>query len=137
MYPPSARSHGPTTFAPALAGVADVVLYAEPTEIEALLSTAITAKVQRVVLLSSDSAALPDAEHNALARHHLRVQRCCVALLHNTSVDEVVVYEADHLDLHTRTGWSVMVTGRATPVTAPLAVARYRDLLIRRPTERP
>ncbi|MGW3118518.1 pyridoxamine 5'-phosphate oxidase family protein [Streptomyces sp. NPDC001107] len=52
------------------------------------------------------------------------------ALLHNASVDEIMVYEADHLDPDTRTGWSVMVTGRATPVTAPLEVARYRTLLI-------
>ncbi|MGV9856117.1 SDR family oxidoreductase [Streptomyces sp. NPDC003442] len=37
--------------------------------------SAVPAGVRRVVLLSSDSAALPDAEHNALARHHLRVER--------------------------------------------------------------
>lgn len=47
-------------------------------------------------------------------------------LVHNTFVDEVVVFEADQFDAHTRTGWSVMVTGRAAPVTAPLEVARYR-----------
>jgi uncharacterized protein YbjT (DUF2867 family) len=65
----------PKTFAPALTGVTDIFLYAEPAGIEALLGTSITAGVQRVVLLSSDSAALPEAEHNALARHHLRVER--------------------------------------------------------------
>ncbi|AGP58940.1 SDR family oxidoreductase [Streptomyces rapamycinicus] len=65
----------PTTFAPALAGVTDVFLYAEPAGIEALLAAAVPAGVRRVVLLSSDSAALPDAERNALARHHLRVER--------------------------------------------------------------
>jgi hypothetical protein len=32
----------------------------------------------------------------------------CLALLHNTSVDEVVVYEVDHLDPHTRTGWRAL-----------------------------
>ncbi|MGX1913554.1 pyridoxamine 5'-phosphate oxidase family protein [Streptomyces phaeochromogenes] len=52
------------------------------------------------------------------------------ALLSSTSVAEVVVYEADHLDQQTRTGWSVMVTGRATRITDPLEVARYQEHLI-------
>lgn len=64
-----------TTFAPALAGVTDVFLYAEPAGIEALLETAVSAGVRRVVLLSSDSVLLPDADRNALARHHLLVER--------------------------------------------------------------
>ncbi|MFE2736261.1 pyridoxamine 5'-phosphate oxidase family protein [Streptomyces sp. NPDC059349] len=42
---------------------------------------------------------------------------------------EVVVYEADQIDLEARTGWSVMVTGRASLVTDPLDVARYQQLL--------
>ncbi|MDC2958226.1 pyridoxamine 5'-phosphate oxidase family protein [Streptomyces gilvifuscus] len=52
------------------------------------------------------------------------------ALARHTTVDEVVVYEADDLDARTRTGWSVMVTGRASLVTAPWEAARYRALLI-------
>ncbi|MER8012495.1 pyridoxamine 5'-phosphate oxidase family protein [Streptomyces sp. NPDC094149] len=52
------------------------------------------------------------------------------ALARNTSVDEVAVYEADDLDPRTRTGWSVMVTGRASLVTAPWEAARYRALLV-------
>lgn len=64
-----------TTFAPALAGVTDVFLYAEPAGIEALLEAAVSAGVRRVVLLSSDSVLLPDANRNALARHHLLVER--------------------------------------------------------------
>ncbi|MEU3341985.1 pyridoxamine 5'-phosphate oxidase family protein [Streptomyces sp. NPDC002144] len=52
------------------------------------------------------------------------------ALLRTTAVADVVVYEADDLDPHTRTGWSVMVTGPAAQITAPADVARYRDLLI-------
>ncbi|WP_258314421.1 pyridoxamine 5'-phosphate oxidase family protein [Streptomyces sp. Act143] len=52
------------------------------------------------------------------------------ALIRDTSVEEVMVYEADDLDLIARTGWSVMVTGRASLVTAPLKAAHYRDLLI-------
>ncbi|MFD2466384.1 NAD(P)H-binding protein [Amycolatopsis silviterrae] len=65
----------PATFAPALAGVTGMFLYAEPTGIEELLDAAVSAGVRRVVLLSSDSVTLPDAEHNALARHHLLVEQ--------------------------------------------------------------
>ncbi|MFI2765082.1 pyridoxamine 5'-phosphate oxidase family protein [Streptomyces echinatus] len=53
------------------------------------------------------------------------------ALLGGTSVNEVVLYEADHLDQHTRTGWSVMLTGQAIRITDPIKVARHQDLLIR------
>ena len=41
----------------------------------------------------------------------------------------VVAYEADALDSHTRTGWSVVVTGRARTLTDPGLVARYEQLL--------
>ncbi|MDQ1022533.1 hypothetical protein QF035_000115 [Streptomyces umbrinus] len=34
--------------------------------------------------------------------------------------------------MQTRTGWSVMVTGRTTRITDPLEVARYQKLLIPR-----
>ncbi|GAA4536633.1 SDR family oxidoreductase [Amycolatopsis samaneae] len=69
----------PATFAPALAGVSEVFLYAEPTGIEELVDAAVSAGVRKVVLLSSDSVTLPDAEHNALARHHLLVERAVLA----------------------------------------------------------
>ncbi|MEU6258607.1 pyridoxamine 5'-phosphate oxidase family protein [Streptomyces sp. NPDC047043] len=52
------------------------------------------------------------------------------ALLNNAGVDQVVVYEADEIDPQTRTGWSVMVSGPATRITAPVEVARYRQLLL-------
>ncbi|WP_123970875.1 pyridoxamine 5'-phosphate oxidase family protein [Streptomyces sp. TLI_185] len=52
------------------------------------------------------------------------------ALLHNTSIDQVVVYDAGQIDPRTRTGWSVMVTGPATPITDPAQAARYRRLLV-------
>lgn len=42
---------------------------------------------------------------------------------------EVVVYEADELDPVSHTGWSVVVTGFARPVTDPDRVARYERLL--------
>ncbi|MEU2777485.1 hypothetical protein ABZ646_32480 [Streptomyces sp. NPDC007162] len=44
----------------------------------------------------------------------------------DTTVAEVVVYEADQIEPCTRTGWSVMVTR----ITAPADVARYQILLI-------
>ncbi|MEV6104944.1 pyridoxamine 5'-phosphate oxidase family protein [Streptomyces sp. NPDC051940] len=41
----------------------------------------------------------------------------------------VVAFESDAMDPHTRTGWSVVVTGTATPVADEDLRARYRDLL--------
>ncbi|MHC3475565.1 pyridoxamine 5'-phosphate oxidase family protein [Streptomyces sp. 7R007] len=52
------------------------------------------------------------------------------ALVRDPSVEEVMVYETDQIDLEDRTGWSVMVTGRASLITDPLTATRYRDLLI-------
>ncbi len=42
----------------------------------------------------------------------------------------VVAYEADHFDTEKRTGWSVVVTGRAQTVTDEQDVRRYEQLLI-------
>jgi pyridoxamine 5'-phosphate oxidase-like protein len=41
----------------------------------------------------------------------------------------VVAYEADSIDPQTRTGWSVVVTGRAHTLTDPDEVTRYEQLL--------
>ncbi len=41
----------------------------------------------------------------------------------------VVAYEADHIDPQTRTGWSVVVTGRAHTLTDPDQVLRYEQRL--------
>lgn len=41
----------------------------------------------------------------------------------------VVAYEADSIDPQTRTGWSVVVTGRARTITDPEKVLRYEQLL--------
>lgn len=65
----------PETFSAALHDVTDVFLYAEPAAIDAFLDTAISSRVTRVVLLSSDSVTVCDGDHNALARHHLVVER--------------------------------------------------------------
>jgi len=40
--------------------------------------------------------------------------------------DAVVAFEADDLDAATSSGWSVIVTGRATLVTDPGLIARYQ-----------
>jgi hypothetical protein len=40
--------------------------------------------------------------------------------------DVIVAFEADELDPATSSGWSVTVTGRATLVTEPAAIARYQ-----------
>jgi nitroimidazol reductase NimA-like FMN-containing flavoprotein (pyridoxamine 5'-phosphate oxidase superfamily) len=41
----------------------------------------------------------------------------------------VVAYEADAIDPHSRTGWSVVVTGTARLVDDPVDLARYERLL--------
>nr|WP_256725884.1 pyridoxamine 5'-phosphate oxidase family protein [Streptomyces sp. IMTB 2501] len=41
----------------------------------------------------------------------------------------VVAYEADDIDLVTRTGWSVVVTGYCHLVTDPRQVTRYQEIL--------
>ena len=46
-----------------------------------------------------------------------------------SSTDLIVAYEADSFDPETRTGWSVVVTGRARPVTDAGQISRYEELL--------
>ncbi len=43
--------------------------------------------------------------------------------------DSVVAYEADSFDPQTRTGWSVVATGRMYTITDPDEVLRYEQLL--------
>lgn len=43
---------------------------------------------------------------------------------------QVVAYEADEFDISAHLGWSVVMTGLATPVDDPAETARY-DLLLR------
>jgi uncharacterized protein len=42
--------------------------------------------------------------------------------------DTVVAFEVDELDAATSSGWSVIVTGRATLVTDPELIARYQRM---------
>ena len=41
----------------------------------------------------------------------------------------IVAYEADSLDKASRTGWSVVVTGRVHPVTDADQISRYEEML--------
>ncbi|MEU8687369.1 pyridoxamine 5'-phosphate oxidase family protein [Streptomyces sp. NPDC048665] len=52
------------------------------------------------------------------------------ALLGRALQSEVVAYEADEIDAATRTGWTVVITGTATRILDPGALARYRSLLM-------
>lgn len=42
----------------------------------------------------------------------------------------IVAFEADDLDAATSSGWSVVVTGRATRVTEPELITRYQEVLL-------
>lgn len=46
-----------------------------------------------------------------------------------TALGEVVAYEADAIDPHTRLGWSVIVTGVARRVSDPEQITRYEQLV--------
>ncbi|CCB72407.1 pyridoxamine 5'-phosphate oxidase family protein [Streptantibioticus cattleyicolor] len=54
---------------------------------------------------------------------------CGAALLGPAGQGAVVAYEADALDPVRRTGWSVVVTGVAAPVTDPERLRRYHHTL--------
>jgi hypothetical protein len=43
--------------------------------------------------------------------------------------ETVIAYEADDIDINFRLGWSVVVTGPATPITDPGEIARYATVL--------
>ena len=43
--------------------------------------------------------------------------------------ETVVAYEADDIDIDCKLGWSVVITGPATPVTDPGEIARYATVL--------
>lgn len=76
----------PETFDEALADVDRIFLYAEPAAIEEFVDCAERAGVRRVVLLSSDSAEMDNAEHNSLARHHTDVETALAAGSFSTTV---------------------------------------------------
>lgn len=55
--------------------------------------------------------------------------KASAAISHRTSGQIVVAYEADDIDPLHRTGWSVVATGIARPVTDPDRIARYEAML--------
>ncbi|QGV79202.1 SDR family oxidoreductase [Streptomyces ficellus] len=77
----------PLTFSAALDGVDSVFLYADPRHAEAFAAAARSAGVRHIVLLSSSSVLSPDAEVNAIAASHLRVERALAAASADGSFD--------------------------------------------------
>ncbi|MGW2161565.1 NAD(P)H-binding protein [Nonomuraea sp. NPDC001699] len=69
----------PTTFAPALAGVTSVFLYAEPSHAQEFAAAAEAAGVEHVVLLSSAAVLTPDPDSSPLAASHLVSERALAA----------------------------------------------------------
>ena len=67
---------------------------------------------------------LVTAEGDIIVRTHAGA-----ALLSSATESAVVVYEADRIDEVTHTGWSVMVTGRASRVTDSRLLSRYHAAL--------
>lgn len=65
---------------------------------------------------------------NFLVIDELIVLRAAADTTVSGHVDRTIVaFEADELDGPSGTGWSVTVTGRATLVTDPETIARYRS----------
>jgi uncharacterized protein YbjT (DUF2867 family) len=64
----------PATFAPALAGVDSVFLYAESARITEFVAAAEAADVRHIVMLSTAAVLGPDAENDHLAKSHLDVE---------------------------------------------------------------
>nr|WP_028477821.1 pyridoxamine 5'-phosphate oxidase family protein [Nocardia sp. CNY236] len=69
---------------------------------------------------------LVDADGDIIVRTRL-TSRLTSAVRGNSAV--VVAYEADDIDPVRHTGWSVVVTGLAQPITDPESIARYEKLL--------
>jgi uncharacterized protein YbjT (DUF2867 family) len=76
----------PETFDEALADVDRIFLYSEPAAIDDFVDRAERAGVRRVVLLSSDSVEMGNAERNSLARHHADVETALTAASFSTTV---------------------------------------------------
>jgi len=57
------------------------------------------------------------------------VFRCHEGAALLTVVEQVVAYEADQIDAGTHTGWSVIVTGKASLVEDPDDISRYEQVV--------
>ncbi|MFF2552246.1 NAD(P)H-binding protein [Nocardia sp. NPDC058058] len=69
----------PETFDAALAGITQVLLYAEPAGIDAFITAARAAGVEHIVLVSSSAVLSPTATEDSLAAHHLNVENALAA----------------------------------------------------------
>ncbi|AWT55003.1 NAD dependent epimerase/dehydratase family protein [Mycolicibacterium smegmatis MKD8] len=107
----------PETFDQALAGVDRIFLYAEPAAIIDFVDCAERAGVRRVVLLSSDSVEMDNAEHNALARHHADVEKALAEGSFSTTVLRPGTFATMTLD------WASFIRA-GVPVEQPFWEAR-------------
>jgi hypothetical protein len=85
----------------------------------------------RVVFTVNALPAIRPVNH-LLDEHRIIIRTRRIAAISSIarSTDGVMVaYEADSIDPQTRTGWSVVATGRAHTVTDPEEVSRYQQLL--------
>ncbi|MEV6065303.1 NAD(P)H-binding protein [Nocardia sp. NPDC052001] len=73
------RLNAPETFDAALAGITQVLLYAEPAGIDAFITAARAAGVEHIVLVSSSAVLSPTAADDSLGAHHLDVERALSA----------------------------------------------------------
>ena len=112
-------------------GLAQLPPGAEPLQRVEAMRLLASVDLGRVVF---DMQALPAIRPvNHVVDDGVIIIRCRLSSALSTAVrssDHVVVaYEADALDSATRTGWSVVATGRARTLTDPGLVARYEQLL--------
>ncbi|WP_084484539.1 pyridoxamine 5'-phosphate oxidase family protein [Nocardia anaemiae] len=88
--------------------------------------------IGRVVFSRNALPAIHPVNHLVEADGRIVVRTRLTAMLTSSvraNSDVVVAYQADEIDPHRRTGWSVVVTGLARPVTDPERIARYEQLL--------
>ncbi|MEV5834868.1 pyridoxamine 5'-phosphate oxidase family protein [Nocardia sp. NPDC052112] len=91
-----------------------------------------TVPIGRVVFSHNALPAIRPVNHLVDADGRIIVRTRLTAVLTSAvrgNSDVVVAYQADEIDPHRRTGWSVVVTGLARPVTDPVRIARYEPLL--------
>lgn len=84
----------------------------------------------RVVFTARALPAIRPVNH--LVDRNMIIIRTSLGSALSTDIDgtgTVVAYEADEIDPATRQGWSVVVVGRAVPVTDESHQLRYRELL--------
>jgi len=116
-------------YAPAVAQTGDAQGYGEFLRLDRAESLRLlgTAQVGRLIFTVN---ALPAVRlMNFAVADGLIVVRTAAGTTVARKVDDAIVaFEADDLDVATSSGWSVVVTGRATRVSDPDLIARYRNV---------